>query len=65
MLSNFAYNFKMRRYIKVPAGWLLSRLPSGVITRNAFVCPYGRAVLVAHSESSFKGPVIKLFETKI
>jgi hypothetical protein len=28
-------------FVKVPAGSLLSRLPSGVLTRNAFVCPYG------------------------
>jgi len=40
--------------VKVPAGWLLSRLPSGVITRNAFVCPFGTFNLEAgngHSQN--------------
>jgi hypothetical protein len=27
--------------VQVPAGSLLSRLPSGVLTRNTFVCPFG------------------------
>ena len=27
--------------VEVPAGSLLSRLPSGVLTRNPFVCPFG------------------------
>ena len=27
--------------VEVPAGSLLSRLPSGVLTRNTFVCPFG------------------------
>ena len=26
--------------MEVPAGSLLARLPSGVITRNTFVCPF-------------------------
>jgi len=31
--------------VEVPAGSLLSRLASGVLTRNSFVCPVGRCRL--------------------
>jgi hypothetical protein len=33
--------------VSVPAGSKLSRLPSGEITRNAFVCPFGTFSLEA------------------